>query len=76
IRNLILNADGTNVKEVVDARVDAEGNITPLLKERLDKEYNKLLQKIKRTVNVDDFGADPTGETDSSEAFKRAIGTG
>ncbi|MCR9038531.1 peptidase G2 autoproteolytic cleavage domain-containing protein [Bacillus sp. L381] len=76
IRNLILNADGTNVKEVVDARVDAEGNITPLLKERLDKEYNKLLQKIKRTVNVDDFGADPTGESDSSEAFKRAIGTG
>ncbi len=76
IKNLILNADGTNVKEVVDARVDADGNIAPLLKERLDKEYNKLLRKIVRNVNVDDYGADPTGETDSSEAFKRAIGNG
>ncbi|MED2945293.1 peptidase G2 autoproteolytic cleavage domain-containing protein [Bacillus swezeyi] len=75
-RNLILNADGTNVKEVVDARVDADGNIQPLLKERLDREYKKLLQKIKRTVNVDDFGADPTGVKDSTEAFQKAIGTG
>ncbi|MEC0313657.1 teichoic acid biosynthesis protein, partial [Bacillus subtilis] len=25
IRNLILNADGTNIKEVVDARVDDDG---------------------------------------------------
>ncbi|QHZ47008.1 peptidase G2 autoproteolytic cleavage domain-containing protein [Bacillus sp. NSP9.1] len=75
-RNLILNTDGTNVKEVVDARVDADGNIQPLLKERLDREYKKLLQKIKRTVNVDDFGADPTGVKDSTEAFQKAIGTG
>ncbi|MGY5350916.1 glycosyl hydrolase family 28-related protein, partial [Bacillus subtilis] len=44
--------------------------------ERLDREYLKLLQKIKRTVNVDDFGADPTGVNDSTEAFQRAIGTG
>ncbi|MGG1040750.1 glycosyl hydrolase family 28-related protein, partial [Bacillus velezensis] len=76
VRNLILNADGTNVKEVVDARVNADGEIAPLLKERLDKEYNKLLRKIIRNVNVDDYGADPTGETDSTEAFKRAIGNG
>lgn len=76
IRNLILNADGTNVKEVVDARVGTGGEVFPLLKERLDREYNKLLQKIKRTVNVDDFGADPTGTTDSTEAFQKAIGAG
>ncbi|MED3000667.1 peptidase G2 autoproteolytic cleavage domain-containing protein [Bacillus velezensis] len=76
LRNLILNADGTNVKEVVDARVDAEGNIEPLLKERLDKEYYKLLRKIQRNVNVDDYGADPTGETDSTDAFVRALGNG
>lgn len=56
VRNLILNADGTNVKEVVDARVTADGEIAPLLKERLDKEYNKLLRKITRNVNVDDYG--------------------
>ncbi|MED4787483.1 peptidase G2 autoproteolytic cleavage domain-containing protein [Bacillus atrophaeus] len=76
IRNLILNADGTNVKEVVDARVDADGNIQPLLKERLDKEYLKLLRKIERSVNVDDFGADPTGVNDSTGAFQKALGTG
>ncbi|MDM5323960.1 peptidase G2 autoproteolytic cleavage domain-containing protein [Bacillus subtilis] len=76
IRNLILNADGTNVKEVVDARVDTDGNIAPLLKERLDREYTKLLKKIKRTVNVDDYGADPTGVKDSTEAFKKALGNG
>ncbi len=76
IKNLILNADGTNVKEVVDARVDADGNVEPLLKERLDKEYYKLLRKIQRNVNVDDYGADPTGETDSTDAFVRALGNG
>ncbi|MDR4959578.1 peptidase G2 autoproteolytic cleavage domain-containing protein [Bacillus sonorensis] len=76
LRNLILNADGTNVKEVVDARVSADGEVFPLLKERLDTEYVKLLQKIKRTVNVDDFGADPTGVNDSTEAFQKALGTG
>ncbi|MDA1478271.1 peptidase G2 autoproteolytic cleavage domain-containing protein [Bacillus changyiensis] len=76
IRNLILNTDGTNVKEVVDSRVTADGEVFPLLKERLDTEYGKLLRKIKRTVNVDDFGADPTGVKDSTEAFQKAIGAG
>ncbi|MCY8386563.1 peptidase G2 [Bacillus inaquosorum] len=76
MKNLILNADGTNVKEVVDSRVGTDGEVFPLLKERLDREYLKLLQKIKRTVNVDDFGADPTGVNDSTEAFQKAIGTG
>ncbi|WP_423219708.1 glycosyl hydrolase family 28-related protein [Bacillus amyloliquefaciens] len=46
------------------------------MKERLDKEYNKLLRKIERDVNVDDYGADPTGVNDSTEAFKKAIGNG
>ncbi|MEC1648716.1 teichoic acid biosynthesis protein, partial [Bacillus halotolerans] len=30
-RNLVLNADGTNVKEVVDARVSRDGTIYPTL---------------------------------------------
>ncbi|WP_412094900.1 peptidase G2 autoproteolytic cleavage domain-containing protein [Bacillus atrophaeus] len=76
LRNLIVNADGTNVKEVVDARIDAEGEAAALLKDRLDKEYNKLLRKINRVVHVDDFGADPTGVADSTEAFRKAIGNG
>ncbi|MGX7835903.1 hypothetical protein ACWKSR_12205, partial [Campylobacter fetus subsp. venerealis] len=56
--------------------LDADGNVEPLLKERLDKEYYKLLRKIQRSVNVDDYGADPTGETDSTEAFVQALGDG
>ncbi|MFO6498558.1 peptidase G2 autoproteolytic cleavage domain-containing protein [Bacillus sp. z60-11] len=74
--NLIVNHDGTDVKEVVDARVTTEGDIAQTLKDRLDLEFNKLEQKIKRTVNVDDFGAVPDGKTDSTEAFRKALGNG
>ncbi|MEC0387664.1 peptidase G2 autoproteolytic cleavage domain-containing protein [Bacillus velezensis] len=74
--NLVLNHDGKDVKEVVDSRVTMDGEIAATLKDRLDREFSKLDRKIKRVVNVDDFGADPTGKTDSTEAFKRAIGNG
>ncbi|WOD61755.1 peptidase G2 [Niallia taxi] len=74
ISNLILSS--SSFPEIVDARQDVEGVINLSLKERLDKEYNKLLSKIKRTVYVTDFGADPTGETESTEAFSKAFGTG
>ncbi|MCY8174536.1 peptidase G2 autoproteolytic cleavage domain-containing protein [Bacillus inaquosorum] len=76
MRNLILNADGTNVKEVVDARVDADGNIAPLLKERLDRDYMRLNKRIKRVVHVDDYGAVADGVTDSSNAILKAMGNG
>ncbi|MGW6724245.1 glycosyl hydrolase family 28-related protein, partial [Streptomyces sp. NPDC054995] len=76
MRNLILNADGTNVKEVVDARVDADGNIAPLLKERLDRDYMKLNKRIKRVVHVDDYGAVADGVTDSTDAIAKAMGNG
>lgn len=74
--NLVLNHDGKDVKEVVDSRVTTDGEIAATLKDRLDREFSKLDRKIKRVVNVDDFGADPTGKTDSTEAFKKAFGTG
>ncbi|MFP9035980.1 hypothetical protein ACLI2Q_18110, partial [Enterococcus faecalis] len=61
--------------EVTDARVTAEGEVTSLLKERLDKEYYRLLSKITREVNVADFGAVPDGR-DNTEAFRKAIGNG
>ncbi|MGG0774693.1 teichoic acid biosynthesis protein [Bacillus rugosus] len=35
LRNLVLEADGTNVKEVVDARVDREGTVFPSLRDLL-----------------------------------------
>ncbi|MGW6365161.1 peptidase G2 autoproteolytic cleavage domain-containing protein [Bacillus subtilis] len=76
MRNLILNADGTNVKEVIDARVDTDGNIAPLLKERLDRDYLRLNKRIKRIVHVDDYGAVGDGVTDCSEAIMKAVGNG
>ncbi|WP_217904822.1 glycoside hydrolase family 55 protein, partial [Bacillus sonorensis] len=74
--NVIVNHDGKDVKEIVDARVTTDGKIAQTLKDRLDFEFNKLEQKIKRTVNVDDFGAVPDGKTDSTEAFRKALGNG
>ncbi|WP_350300589.1 peptidase G2 autoproteolytic cleavage domain-containing protein [Peribacillus frigoritolerans] len=74
INNLILNT--AELAEVVDGRLDTEGELHPLLKDRLDKEYNKLKNRIDRVVNVKDFGAVGDGVTDDSEAFKRALGNG
>ncbi|MCY8438030.1 peptidase G2 [Bacillus haynesii] len=74
--NLVTNHDGSDVKEVVDARVTTDGEIAQTLKDRLDLEFNRLAQKIQRTVYVDDFGAVPDGKTDSTEAFKKALGNG
>lgn len=73
--NLIQHAGTSQSVEVTDARVTAEGEITSVLKERLDKEYEKLLSKITREVNVEDFGAVADGR-DNTEAFRKAIGNG
>ncbi|MDQ6595915.1 glycosyl hydrolase family 28-related protein [Bacillus salipaludis] len=56
--------------------MDAAGNVYPEWKEALDNEYNHLLSRLTREVNVADFGAIGDGRTDSTAAFKKAIGTG
>jgi hypothetical protein len=50
--------------------------VYPEWKSVLDEEYDNLLKKIKREVNVADYGAIGDGKTDDSKAFEQAIGKG
>ncbi|OIJ29057.1 peptidase G2 autoproteolytic cleavage domain-containing protein [Staphylococcus sp. LCT-H4] len=87
IEGLIIGHNGDGIQEVTDARTALDGSNQPLLSKRLkydfdnmnkkiEDNYNKLNKKIERIVNVNDFGADPTGNELSDEAFKEALGSG
>lgn len=74
--NLVVNHDGEDVKEVVDIRVAMDASTHKTAKDRLDYEFALIDKRFKREVHVDDFGAVADGKTDSTEAFKKAIGSG
>lgn len=87
ISRLVLGHNGDGVQELTDSRVAIDGEPFNVLSERLyydfnkinktmDDNYNSLNKKIERIVNVNDFGADPSGQEDSTEAFKQAFGNG
>lgn len=59
MQNFIKHSATDDNLEIADARVTAEGMVTSLLKERLDTEYEMLMNKITREVNVEDYGAGP-----------------
>ncbi|WNM51504.1 pre-neck appendage protein [Staphylococcus phage S-CoN_Ph2] len=73
INNLVVGANGDAMAEVKDSRVALDGTISELLSQRLDYDFGKLNKKIddnfkylndkiERIVNVNDYGADPTGQ--------------
>lgn len=79
IRNLVLGSDINSMKEVKDARVDSTGNEYPILSERLNKDYDKLVNKIsdveKRFVeiNFDEYNPDKTGRTGIADKMQHAL---
>lgn len=84
IEGLVVGHNGDGIEEVKDSRTALDGSNQPLLSKRLkydfeiiknkmEEHFNYLNEKIERIVNVNDYGADPTGEQDSTEAFKEAV---
>lgn len=87
IERLVLGHNGNGIQELTDSHVAIDSTPFNVLSERLyydfnkinqtmESNYNTLNKKIERIINVNDFGADPTGQEDSTEAFKKAFGNG
>lgn len=84
IEGLVIGHNGDGIEEVKDSRTALDGTNHSLLSSRLkydyeiinkkiEDNYESLNNKIERIVNVNDFGADPTGVEDSTEAFAEAL---
>lgn len=84
IEGLVVGHNGDGIEELKDSRTALDGSNRELLSKRLkydfeiikntiDDNYNKLNKKIERIRNVNDYGADPTGEQDSTQAFKDSL---
>ncbi|MEC0804110.1 right-handed parallel beta-helix repeat-containing protein [Bacillus atrophaeus] len=75
ITNLVLNHDGSGIKEVLDLRVAADATIHATAKDRVDYDFRRLNRRLDMLpqVNVLEFGADPTGEIDSAPMFQKAL---
>ncbi|WP_191835938.1 peptidase G2 autoproteolytic cleavage domain-containing protein [Mammaliicoccus sciuri] len=87
IERLVLGHNGDGIQELTDSHVAIDSTPFNVLSERLyydfnkinqtmESNYNALNKKIERIINVNDFGADPTGQKDSTEAFKKAFANG
>lgn len=87
IDRIVTGHNGDGLAELNDARTSLDGTNHELLSTRLKYDYEilktnisdnykELNDKIQRFVNVNDCGADPTGVTDSTQAFVDAMGNG
>lgn len=84
IEGLIIGHNGDGIEELKDSRTALDGTNQPILSKRLkydfeiiknkmEENFNYLNKKVERIVNVNDYGADPKGEQDSTNAFKEAV---
>lgn len=87
VTHLVLGHNGNGIQELRASRTSMDAESFDDLSGRLYHDFlreenerknlrEELLKKIQRVVNVDDFGADPTGQKDSTQAFKDALGYG
>jgi hypothetical protein len=65
-----------SILEPVQISADSRGIVYPEWKPKLDDEYESLISRITREVNIEDYGGVGDGETDNTAAFKRAFGNG
>lgn len=83
IEGLVKGHNGDGVEEIKDSRTALDGTNHPILSKRLkydgeiikkqmEENFDYLNKKIERIVNVNDYGADPTGKEDSTQAFQKA----
>lgn len=83
----IIGANGDGIAELTDSRVSLDGTRFDLLSERMLYDLTKMrdemrdgyehaLNVVTRIRNVNDYGADPTGQKDSTKAFEKAIEDG
>lgn len=71
ISNLILNK--SDLPEITDARQDAEGNIHPVLKDRLDSDFENFKAKLDKSIHITDFNAIGDGLVDDTSAIQAAL---
>ncbi|MBS8264279.1 pectate lyase [Mesobacillus boroniphilus] len=76
LRRIIQTKSAFDNAKDYDTIVDSNGNVFPEWMKSLNEQYKHLLKEIHREVYIDDFGAIGDGKTDSTEAFRMAIGKG
>jgi hypothetical protein len=65
-----------SILEPAQIYANSKGNVYPEWKPILDNEYENLMGRIIREVNIEDYGGIGDGKTDNTAAFKRALGKG
>ncbi|MCY7782397.1 MULTISPECIES: teichoic acid biosynthesis protein [Bacillus] len=76
LRNIILEADGTNIKETLDARVDKRGKVYPSLRDHLvanETDLENLDSMIQKELSFDFTTVTPVYHTNLNLADKTVL---
>ncbi|MCC2528819.1 teichoic acid biosynthesis protein, partial [Bacillus halotolerans] len=76
LRNIVLEADGTNIKETIDARVDKRGKIYPSLRDHLvanETDLENLDSMIQKEMSFDFTTVPPVYHTNLNLADKTVL---